>query len=114
MEFQSGLAGDPNAIADGRLQTGVGEPALDLRPRPEQQDQAHPQTVEQGDIVDDIGEIRVQSGLAAERQHEGLAPVRVDVGRAVAKPANVLPAVRTHADSLKYQGTDRIFPSLRQ
>ncbi len=58
--------------------------------------QSHPQAVQQGDVVDDGGEVFMLRGGAPQHQHEGLAPVCIDVGCGVSQPANVIPPLRCH------------------
>ena len=60
------------------------------------QHQAHAQAVEQGDIVNDIGEVFVLRSLSPQHQHKGLAPVCVDVGCGIPEPAYMGPPRRCH------------------
>ena len=53
-------------VFEAAFQAGGFQPLADLRPGAVDQDQPHAQAVQQGNIVNDIGEIRVQCRLAAE------------------------------------------------
>ena len=62
------------------------EDRLDLRPRAVDDDEVHAEAVQQVEVVDDAEERVVGDDLAAERDDEGLAAERVDVGRRRADP----------------------------
>lgn len=49
------------------------------------QHQAYAQAGQQGNVMNDIGEISVFDRLTAEHQHKGFAPVRIDVWQRTAK-----------------------------
>ena len=57
---------------------------LDLRTRAMHQHQAHAEAVQQHQVVDDIGEIRVGDPLARQHDHEGAVAMGVDIRRGVA------------------------------
>ena len=77
---QAVVIGDAQAIDDLHVGTAIGQLLLDLRPRARHQHQAYPEAVEQRDVVDQVGEAVVGNRLTAERQHEHLAAMRVDIG----------------------------------
>src|SRR5690606_22153865 len=52
--------------------------------------QTYTQAVEQHDVVDDVVEVRVRDGFAGQQHHEGPLAVRVDIGRGVAEPLDVV------------------------
>ena len=79
-----------------RRQTGLLQSLIYLRPGPVDQHQAHAETVEQGDVMNDVGEILMLRGLTPQHQHEGLAPVRIDVGCGIPEPTDMGPARRCH------------------
>ena len=79
--FQSGVVGDaqPVGILHPRLERF--QPSLDLRPGAVHQNQPDAEAVQQGDVVYQIGKACIGYRFAAECQHEGLAPVRVNIWR---------------------------------
>ena len=52
--------------------------------------------MQQGNIVNDVGNVRVLRGFAGDDDDKCTAPVRVDVGRTVPEPPNMLLAFRGH------------------
>src|SRR5690554_208538 len=88
--FQGRLVGDAQALVEARLQAALGQPRLDLRTRAVHQHQAHPQAVQQHQVVDDVAEVDMFDGVPRQHDHEGTLAVRVDVGRGIAKPADVV------------------------
>ena len=60
------------------------------------QHESHAETVEQRDVVNQVGKVFVLRNRAPQHQHKGLAPVCVDVGCSVSQPANVVPPRRCH------------------
>ena len=63
---------------------------LDLGPSTVNEDEPHPQAVQQSDVVDEAPEALRFDGLAAKLHDERLAAVSVDVGRRVAEPVDEL------------------------
>ena len=57
---------------------------------------ASTEAVKQGNVVEDICAVFVLRNLTPQHQHEGLAPVCIDVGCGVSQPANVIPPLRCH------------------
>ncbi len=72
----------------GRQATGR-QAGFDLWARAVHQHQAHPQAVEQHQVVDDIAEVGVFNAVAGQHDHEGAVAVGIDIGRRVAKPIDV-------------------------
>ena len=89
---------NPHVILKGAGMPSYLQALLYLRASPVYQDKPDPQTVQQRNIMNDIGKIGVLGGLAAKHQHKGLAAMCVDIRCAIAKPENVLPAIGTHAN----------------
>ena len=85
---ERGVVGDAQAVDIAQIDLALLEPRLDLGPRPMDQDQPHPEPVEQGDVVDQVREARVGHRLAAEGDDEGAAPVGMDVGGGLADPVD--------------------------
>ena len=94
--LQCGAVGDAQIVVKFAGQSGALQALVDLRAGAVDQDQAHAQAVEQGDVVNDVGKVFVLRSLAPQHQHEGLAPVRVDVGCGIPEPAYMGPPRRRH------------------
>ena len=94
--LQHGGIGDPYAVMELAGQARSLQLRLDLGAGAVYQHQPHAQAVQQRYIVDDIGEIGVPGRLTREDDDKNAAAVRVDIGRAVAEPADVLGALRAH------------------
>ena len=54
------------------------------------QHQAHTKTIQQSDVVNDVGKVFMLRHRAPQHQHKGLTPVCVDVGCSISQPADML------------------------
>ncbi len=88
--FQRRRIGDAQVAVIARLDAARRQSRLDLRPRAERQHQAHAKAVQQHQVVDDVGEIGMLQAVARQHDDEGAVAVRIDVGRGVAKPGDVV------------------------
>ncbi len=88
--LQRGGFGDAQAAVNARFDAARRQPRLDLRTRAEHQHQPHAEAVQQYQVVNDVAEIGVFQPIARQHDHEGAFTVRVDVGRGVAKPGDVV------------------------
>jgi hypothetical protein len=61
------------------------------RNEPANQHQTYAQAIEQGDVVNDVGEVFVLRNRAPQHQHKGLASMCVDVGCRISEPAYMSP-----------------------
>ena len=94
--FQGVGIGNANALVYLGFQACGGKPGGNLGAGAVYQYQLHAQALEQGNIVNDVGEVFVLRHGAPQHQHEGLAPVHIDIGCGVPEPADVGPARRRH------------------
>ena len=94
--LQDGGIGNSHAVVEDGFQSRLFQALGDLWPGAVHQHQSHPQAAEQGDVVENAGKVLVLGHLAPQHQHEGLAPVRIDVGCGIPQPANIVPAGRCH------------------
>jgi hypothetical protein len=81
--------GDPQAGCIAELQAPGAQALLDLGAGAMHQHQAHAEALQHGDVVDQPRESRVLHRLAAEGDHEGPPPVRIDVGGGIAEPVDL-------------------------
>jgi len=88
-ERQRGRVGDAQPVVIAGGDAGLGQARVDLGPRPVDEHQAHPKACQQGQVVDERGEVRFGEGLAPERQDERAPAVGLDVGRGAAEPGEV-------------------------
>ena len=75
---------------------GLGQALRDLWSRTVNQDQFDTEAVEQGDVVDDVGEVFVLRNFTAKHQDESLVSVSIYVGRGIPEPANMRSARSGH------------------
>ena len=78
------------------VHTGVSQARGYLRPSAVDQHQVDAETVQESDVMNNIGKIRVQRGFARDDDDKSATPVRVDIGRTVPEPPNMLLAFRGH------------------
>ena len=86
--------GDAQIAMEARFDATGGQARLDLRTRAEYQHQAYTKAVQQHQVVDDVGEVGVLQAVARQHDDEGAVTVRVDIGRGVAKPGDVVVHVK--------------------
>ena len=90
---QRGVIGNAQAAGVFHLDAAGRQLALDLRARAVHQDQLDAEAVQQCDIVNQPGEVRILNGLATEYQHEGAAAVRMYIRRGVPEAVDELPVM---------------------
>lgn len=61
---------------------------VDLRANAVHQHQPDAQTFQQGEIVDQVIELRLGNSGTAEKNYKGAVAVRVDIGRGVSEPVD--------------------------
>jgi len=88
--FHGRRIGDAQVAVEAWLDASRGQARLDLRTRAEHQHQAHAEAVQQHQVVDDVGEVGMLQAIARQHDDEGAVTVRIDVGRGVAKPGDVV------------------------
>ena len=79
-QFERMGVGYAGVLVVDRLKVMLRQVGVDLRPRAVNHHQANAQTMQQPDIVDDVGEILVFDGFPAEHDDKRFAAVGVDIG----------------------------------
>ena len=82
--------GDAQIVVKFRRDAAQFAAAFDLRARAMHQYQFHAEAVQQRDVVNDVGKIRMLDRVAAEHQHKRFTAMRVDIRRRVAEPFDVV------------------------
>ena len=62
--------------------------SINLRSDAVNQDEANPQAVEQGEVVDMMGKAGIQNRLPAEGDDKGTIPMSVDIRRGISEPVD--------------------------
>ncbi len=87
--FQRGRIGDAQAVMVMGTQATGFQAAFDLRAGTVDQHQAHPEAVQQHEVVDDIAEVGVLDPVPRKHDHESAVPVGIDVRRSMTQPIDV-------------------------
>jgi len=82
------VVGDAQTVVIAAFDSPVGQDPFDAGPGTEHQHQPNPQTVEQRDVVQQVGKPLSFDGLVGERNDEGAAAKGVDIGGGVTEPGD--------------------------
>ena len=91
------VVGDAYVLVESARKARPLQARIDLAAPTVNQHQAYTEAVQQRDVVNDVREGIVLRDGVPQHQHEGLAPVCVDVGCSVPQPADMGPRRRCHA-----------------
>src|SRR5438874_13347811 len=84
-----------------------------MRSDPRHQHQPDPETIEQGDIVDETLEALVHHCLNAEADDKGLTTMGMDIGRGGPEPMNKLGWLILHLNNPPYRSSRSVFLATR-
>jgi hypothetical protein len=94
--FERLRIGDTKIFMETRRNAAQLAAAFDLRTRAVHEHEFDAEAVEQRDIVNDVREIRMLDRIATEHQDKRFTAVRIDIGRRIAKPFDVILAGAVH------------------
>jgi len=109
---EGGIIGDTHAIDDSNLGAQLFELFVDLRASAMDEDQPDAQAIEQGQVMDQVGELGIGQHFPTESNYKGAAPKGAYVRRGLAKPADKGGFLLFFSHSLQVSSVSACFTSI--